>query len=123
MTSPSTTESSAAGTNPHGESAAQLSLEETRCALCGSPNATPEAYGYDFEYNTARNGFCFVRCARCQHVYLNPRPAARDLGVIYPSNYYTLAGTGGLVRRMQRVWEGGKGKTYESAVGEGKRRI
>jgi SAM-dependent methyltransferase len=125
MTSPSNVEFSEAGRNPHGDSAARprLSLVPTRCALCGADDASPEAFGFDFEYNTAQNGFRFVRCRRCSHVYLNPRPAAADLGVIYPSNYYTLAGTGGLVRRMQRVWEGRKVATYRDALGPGKRRI
>jgi 2-polyprenyl-3-methyl-5-hydroxy-6-metoxy-1,4-benzoquinol methylase len=123
MTSPSNDEFSEAGRNPHGDTATRLALVETPCALCGADDATPEAFGYDFEYNTAQNGFRFVRCRRCHHVYLNPRPSASDLGVIYPSNYYTLAGTGGLVRRMQRVWEGKKVRVYEDAVGQGKRRI
>jgi SAM-dependent methyltransferase len=91
--------------------------------LCGADDAVPEAVGYDFEYNTASNPFRFVRCRRCSHVYLSPRPAPADLGVIYPSNYYTLAGTGSLVARMQRVWEGRKVGVYRGALGPGKKRI
>jgi len=64
-----------------------------------------------------------VRCRKCGHLYLSPRPAAKDLGVIYPSNYYTLAGTGSLVARAQRVWEGRKVDVYKQALGPGKKRI
>lgn len=123
MASPSNIASSEAGLNPHGPGAARLALVETHCVLCGSSEAVPEAAGYDFEYNTAENAFRFVRCTTCSHVYLNPRPTPADLGVIYPSSYYTLSGPGGLVRRMQRVWEGRKVSVYESALGPGKKRI
>jgi SAM-dependent methyltransferase len=123
MAFPSNSESSEVGRNPHGPTAVALSLVETRCVLCGSADAVPEAYGYDFEYNTAQNLFRFVRCRNCGHVYLNPRPSSSDLGVIYPSSYYTLAGPGGLVRRMQRIWEGRKVSGYERALGPGKKRI
>lgn len=64
-----------------------------------------------------------MRCQQCDHVYLNPRPAPGDLGVIYPANYYTLSGTGSLVARAQRVWEGRKVDVYRSVLGDGKRRI
>lgn len=123
MASPSNTESSEAGRNPHGSGATHLALVDAPCSLCGSSDAEPEAYGYDFEYNTTDNPFRFVRCRRCGHVYLSPRPSPADLGVIYPPNYYTLAGTGSLVSRMQRVWEGRKVDVYRSALGPGKKRI
>lgn len=54
---------------------------------------------------------------------MNPRPAPRDLGVIYPSTYYTLSGTKGVVAKAQRVWEGRKVDVYRAALGDGKRRI
>src|SRR5215471_17020111 len=123
MASPSNAESSEAGRNPHGPGAATLALVETHCSLCGARATEVEAYGYDFEYNTAANPFRFVRCTECGHLYLSPRPAPADLSVIYPSNYYTLAGTGSLVAKLRRVWEGKKVGVYREAVGEGKKRI
>jgi SAM-dependent methyltransferase len=123
MASPSKAESSEAGRNPHGEGAARLALVEARCALCGANAPEPEAYGYDFEYNTASNPFRFVKCSACGHVYLNPRPSASDLGVIYPSTYYTLVGTGSIVGRLRRTWEGKKVGVYRQALGAGKKRI
>lgn len=56
-------------------------------------------------------------------MYLNPRPRAADLGVIYPDNYYTLSETGSVVARAQRVWEGRKVDVYRRALGPGKKRI
>jgi 2-polyprenyl-3-methyl-5-hydroxy-6-metoxy-1,4-benzoquinol methylase len=105
-------------------SAATLSLVETRCALCGGDDAAQEATGRDFEYATAANEFRFVRCRRCDHVYLNPRPAPSDLAVIYPSNYYAYGGASNpVVAPLRRRWERGKVRMYRELVGEGPRRI
>ena len=92
--------------------------------LCGSRDASPEASGLDFEYNTVPDSFEFVRCHDCQHVYLSPRPAKSELSTIYPSNYYAWEEGGNpLVARVRRRWEGGKVKLYRNWVGEGPRRI
>jgi SAM-dependent methyltransferase len=92
--------------------------------LCGADRCTDEAFGADFEYATAANRFCFVRCAECGHLYLNPRPSSDDLGVIYPANYYAYEAEGsGLVARMRRRWEGGKVRSYARWIGSGSRRI
>ncbi len=65
-----------------------------------------------------------MRCRTCGHLYLNPRPASSDLGVIYPSNYYAFAGTQNrIVARVQRLWEADKVRVYRQAVGPGPRRI
>ena len=109
--------------NPYGDTATNIDLVETPCALCGATQGEPHAAGYDYEYNTASNPFRFVRCRACGHVYLHPRPQAEDLGVIYPSNYYTLSGSKGLVGRLQRVWEGGKVRHYGEFLGPGPKRI
>jgi 2-polyprenyl-3-methyl-5-hydroxy-6-metoxy-1,4-benzoquinol methylase len=105
--------------------AATLSLVATRCALCGGDDAAHEAAGFDFEYATAANEFRFVRCRRCDHVYLNPRPHSRDLGVIYPPSYYAYghAAPNPIVAPLRRFWERGKVKLYRELVGDGPRRI
>ncbi len=102
---------------------ATLSLVETRCALCGSGDAAAEAAGLDFEYHTARNEFRFVRCRRCDHVYLNPRPRTADLAVIYPANYYAYGGASNpIVAPLRRRWERAKVRLYRELVGDGSRR-
>ena len=76
MASRSNTASPRAGPNPHGQHRRDaLALVETRCALCGGDDAVDEAWGYDFEYNTAQNPFRFVRCRRCAHRLPEPAPA------------------------------------------------
>jgi len=37
---------------------------------------------------TCSNPWRFVQCRACQHVWLNPRPAVAELGVVYPPTYY-----------------------------------
>ncbi len=101
-----------------------LSLVEIRCVLCGSDDAEVAASGWDFEYHTVPDEFRFVRCRRCGHLYLNPRPAGADLDVIYPADYYAFSSGGNpLVARLRRRWEGGKVRLYRDLVGEGPRRI
>jgi len=101
-----------------------LELIETRCTLCRSEDSEVCASGTDFEYATCTNVFTFVRCRRCDHVYLNPRPRPEDLDTIYPSNYYSFIGTtNALVARAQRVWESGKVKLYRDVIGLGPRRV
>ena len=100
-----------------------IELAEVACALCGSGEREPHAEGFDYEYQTVPNAFSFVRCASCGHHYLSPRPRAEDLPVIYPDDYYAFGGTGGLVARAQRRWEGGKVRVYEELLGAGPRKL
>ena len=54
----------------------------------------------------------------------NPRPAASELGRIYPADYYSFSGTSHpLVARLQRIWESSKVKLYRRYIGEGRRRV
>jgi SAM-dependent methyltransferase len=107
-----------------GDDRRPLALVDTACVLCGSSEARVRASGTDFEYETSEQTFHFVACVRCGHQYLRPRPAASELDVIYPSNYYSFVGTtNALVARLQRVWEGGKVRLYREWIGDGPRRI
>jgi len=58
------------------------------CVICGSEVHSFFAAGYDYEIRTCRNEWSFVKCQRCNHVWLNPRPAISALPVIYPKTYY-----------------------------------
>ncbi len=44
--------------------------------------------GFDYELLTCVNPWRFVRCQGCGHAWLNPRPPATALPVIYPPSYY-----------------------------------
>lgn len=59
------------------------------CVLCGGTDLVPFASGYDYEIRTCANEWKFKRCANCEHVQLDPRPATAELSVIYPTHYYS----------------------------------
>jgi len=58
------------------------------CPLCGHDQYRQVAVGFDYELRTCRNPWRFVRCIRCDHVWLNPRPSIATLATIYPPHYY-----------------------------------
>jgi SAM-dependent methyltransferase len=69
--------------------------ESASCALCdGLDCAQPYTSGWDFEYDTTRQEFPFVRCRRHGHIFLSVRPAAAAMSTIYPSTYYSFSESG-----------------------------
>ena len=64
-----------------------MELEATRCVLCGDSASSVEATGMDYVYGCSEETFTHVRCARCGHIYLNPRPKTSAIDVIYPESY------------------------------------
>lgn len=106
------------------DSSRALTLVETACVVCGASDAAPEACGRDFEHDTVPGEFRFVRCRRCTHVYLNPRPALADLEAIYPADYYAYSDAGsGLARRLRRMREARKVRILREVIGDGPSRI
>jgi SAM-dependent methyltransferase len=74
------------GFNPH---APEIAIERIPyCPVCRSANRAHFASGYDYELETCRNEWNFWQCRECRAVWLDPRPAAAELGVIYPRSYY-----------------------------------
>lgn len=69
-----------------------IPTEAASCLVCGTSDAQPVAEGTDYDYGTTRQRFRFVKCGRCGHLYLDPRPVIAAASRIYPSDYYTLAG-------------------------------
>jgi SAM-dependent methyltransferase len=69
--------------------APEIATESVACGLCGARDAELFAESYDYEYQTCRNRWSFVRCRACQNVYLNPRPTRAMLATIYPPTYYS----------------------------------
>ena len=69
--------------------APEISIEYVACCpVCGSKNRTHFASGHDYELETCRNQWDFWQCVDCSAVWLDPRPAAAELGAIYPRTYY-----------------------------------
>jgi SAM-dependent methyltransferase len=62
--------------------------ESVPCVLCGSADAEPIVAVADWRYGLTDAVFRIVRCASCQLSWLDPRPAASDIGRFYPAPYY-----------------------------------
>jgi len=68
-----------------------VTLEPAACCICGGVDGTPVGVGEDFEYHTTPHSFLAVRCPTCDLIYLDPRPTAASLSVIYPDEYHAFA--------------------------------
>ena len=68
-----------------------VTLEHVACCICGDVNGKPVGVGEDFEYHTTPHSFLAVRCPVCDLIYLDPRPTAASLSVIYPDEYHAFA--------------------------------
>jgi len=67
----------------------RITTEEVpACPVCGASDYGQFVVGFDYELLTCSNPWRFVRCHACRHVWLNPRPAVAELGVVYPPTYY-----------------------------------
>lgn len=85
-----------------------LSMVAAACAVCGRTEAEPIGVGEDFEYRTSADSFLVVRCPTCGLVRLDPRPAAHELGRLYPDDYHAFDFSGeefGIVHRVRRRLE------------------
>ena len=67
----------------------RITTEEVpACPVCGASDYGQFVVGFDYELLTCTNPWRFVRCRACRHVWLKPRPAVAELGVVYPPTYY-----------------------------------
>ena len=101
-----------------------LQMESVRCCICGTDDATPIGRGEDFEYRSSSDSFVAMRCRRCDLIYLNPRPAAEELGRIYPPHYHAYQFTAakfGLAFRVRSRLEARRLLSYAKGLPEGAR--
>lgn len=102
-----------------------LRLETAACCICGDTDASrPVAVGDDFEYRSSPDQFVMYRCARCDTLFLNPRPARSELGRIYGDDYHAYEFTRerfGLAYTVRRRLEGRRLTDWCSDVGPGGR--
>jgi SAM-dependent methyltransferase len=99
-----------------------LTFEPVACCLCGATASEPVAVGEDFEYRTSPDSFLAVRCARCDLVYLDPRPV--ELDRIYPDTYHAFAFSQegfGLVHRVRERLEARRLLAFCRGLPEGAR--
>jgi SAM-dependent methyltransferase len=66
--------------------------ERVNCPICAADDFAVEATGADYLFGDARQTYAFARCRRCNHLYLNPRPAISEIAKIYPQEYPTFTG-------------------------------
>jgi 2-polyprenyl-3-methyl-5-hydroxy-6-metoxy-1,4-benzoquinol methylase len=89
------------------------------CVVCGGATVGECARGYDYELGTCSNEWRFVQCERCRHVWLDPRPSAATLGVIYPPHYYAYeyeTRVNAIARRAKALLDGVKLRTIIKAL-------
>jgi 2-polyprenyl-3-methyl-5-hydroxy-6-metoxy-1,4-benzoquinol methylase len=105
-----------------------IAVVAVSCDICGGDDHEPFAAGPDYEYQTTLDIFQFVRCRRCAHVYLNPRPAESELGRIYPPTYYSyvqrqnrVAASGRIARMRERYHAAQLRKAFGDLIGPGAR--
>jgi SAM-dependent methyltransferase len=88
------------------------SLIEVPCPVCASARSTPVLAVKDYLYRITDDTFGVRRCQVCGVGFLSPRPAARDIGSFYPSEFYwsfeespatPLAATDVLARRAVQI--------------------
>ncbi len=104
--------------------AGPLVMEPVACCLCGGIDARTVGIGEDFEYRTSDQTFLAVRCPTCSLVYLDPRPAASELAVIYPDSYHAFAfeeASFGLVHRVRSRLEARRLLRVGGELGDGAR--
>lgn len=65
---------------------AAIGLVEIPCPLCGGSAHRPVTTIWDATYDIPGT-YHIVRCAKCRHLYLNPRPDRASLMACYPADY------------------------------------
>ena len=65
----------------------KVELERTTCNACGSSEHVVWFSGLKDRFFQSEETYTLVRCARCSHVYLNPRPTMETLHFCYPFDY------------------------------------
>jgi len=88
----------------------EIASEETDCVVCANSDKDMLGQAPDMEYQTGEAIWQSVRCRKCGHIYLDPRPCLSQAERIYPDDYYTHAETGeeNFVSRIRQRLEGGR---------------
>lgn len=63
-----------------------IEIETTSCLVCGATEYVPRFQLQDWAYELPGQ-FQLVTCARCGHLYQNPRPTQAVIGRYYPDHY------------------------------------
>ena len=67
-----------------------LTLEKGACCLCGGTEGEVVVERSDLMLGATAQRFALAKCPRCRVLFLDPRPTAGDLELLYPEKeYYT----------------------------------
>ena len=82
-------------------------LVSVSCDLCGADDPAPVLDLTDRMFETTEQVFHLVRCRRCGHLYLNPRPGVEHLERYYTADYapFARSGIAGNVKRRTIMHE------------------
>ncbi len=64
-----------------------INVSRQTCCVCGESGHKMVATAPDMEYPTSEQEYSFVRCVKCEHLYLCDVPNPEEFGRIYPDNY------------------------------------
>ncbi|MBN1593615.1 MAG: class I SAM-dependent methyltransferase [Candidatus Coatesbacteria bacterium] len=65
-------------------------LEDGACCVCGGREGEKVVEKLDVAIGSTKSSFAFIKCPSCGVLYLDPKPKAESLGLLYPDgDYYT----------------------------------
>jgi len=65
-----------------------LTFEKGRCCLCGGEDGEVVVRSSDNALGTTSQECAFVKCPRCQVLFLDPKPTSKSLSLLYPNDEY-----------------------------------
>lgn len=102
------------------QSSYAISVEPATCLFCEESFTDTVARGRDYEYESTPDTFEWVRCRHCELMFIQPRPAADAMEIIYPSNYYAYhegENENAFIKRFRDRMEGAKVRRYQALLG------
>lgn len=64
-----------------------MQLETISCPLCNCSDAKTVFRSRDFRFKSSDKNFDIVQCKNCGFVFLNPRPAKKEIAGFYPQDF------------------------------------
>ncbi|HUT04292.1 MAG TPA: class I SAM-dependent methyltransferase [bacterium] len=71
-----------------GPGSSALTFEKGACCLCGREDGEVVVRGNDPALGSNSPEFAFIRCPDCGILFLEPKPTAESIDLLYPDQYY-----------------------------------
>lgn len=65
-----------------------MTKQKVSCEICNFDKYKIICKNWDYRYCLSKESFTLVKCTKCGLIYLNPRPAEKDICKFYPKKYY-----------------------------------